>query len=171
MRAGAVPERFVKDFKICDLIEIDVQEKCPWGYQSENVYFNSMLKKGNINPKKSNLEKLIDFRHRLVFGSNTQTVSLVEIQLVDYSLMFIRPESFQVIKCKKKWKDERQKYRGEFLYHKEKYNLPITDLTFIEQYTNTELNDRRVYLTLSLGVKYRDQYWKLIAGVVCCGEK
>jgi len=59
---GAVGEDLVGGIKLMDIIEIDVEEFCPSGYQSENATFKpaSVKKVGNIRLSDKDLDRLID---------------------------------------------------------------------------------------------------------------
>lgn len=59
---GEVDTNIVKHIKLHDLIEMDILEYCPKGYQSENVLFdpNSLKVVGNLSPNPSILDKLTD---------------------------------------------------------------------------------------------------------------
>jgi hypothetical protein len=57
----------------------------------------------------------------------------------------------------------------KFEYNWNEYDLPITDLDFIEKYNkdkNILNNAKNIYLTISLGVVYEGWYYKLVAGVI-----
>jgi hypothetical protein len=59
--------------------------------------------------------------------------------------------------------------RAEFVHGQYRYDLPITDVNFIEKYTLNEavLEDaNHVFLSISLGIEFEERYYKLVAGIV-----
>lgn len=59
---GAVSEALIGGLKLMDVIELEIEEFCPDGYQSENATFKdeSVKKIGKINLAEKNLDVLTD---------------------------------------------------------------------------------------------------------------
>ena len=74
---GAVGEDLVGGINLMDIIEIDVEEFCPSGYQSENATFKpaSIKKVGKIRLSDKNLDRLIDMDQYNLFGNRGKAVS------------------------------------------------------------------------------------------------
>lgn len=145
------------------------------GYQSENVLFkpDSLKIASSINPSKNNLDKLIDSTHPTLFGNTGKAVSAEHINELDYSLMFIKPQNFEVYeKCYEFDKKIRKKIRGRFTYNGSHYDLLVTDVSFLQTLSKgiPSFNQDNVYLTISLGIELEDWHYKLIAGVVIAAE-
>lgn len=162
---GQVPAALVENIKLLDIIEFEMTEECPLGYQSENVRFNeSSLKKiGEVPAKEEMLDLLVDRKHGLLFGNKGKAVHQDMIVTVDHSLVFIGANSFKVVTDKKK----SDKFRAVFEYNDVEYDLPITDVDFLREYSPDRTKDlSRAYLCISLGVLYGEFYYKLCAGLI-----
>jgi len=69
---GAVAEDLVGGINLMDIIEIDVKELCPNGYQPENVTFKSksIKKIGHMKPSEKILDRLIYMDQYNLFGNS-----------------------------------------------------------------------------------------------------
>ena len=85
---GAVGGDLVGGISLMDIIEIDIEELCPNGYQSENATFKpeSIKKIGNIRLSEENLDRLIDMDQNYLFGNRGKAVSEDVIDSVERSL-------------------------------------------------------------------------------------
>ncbi len=163
---GEISENLVGEIKLMDIIEIDLEEICPSGYQCENVTFkpDSIKRIGNIKLTEENLDRLTNMAQCNLFGNRGKAVSEDVIDTVEYSLTFIKVTEFEIIK-----KEPDGQLRIDFEFNNNRYDLPITDIDFIEKYSKNEkllLNKRCLYLTISLGVYHNGWHSKLIAGVL-----
>lgn len=163
---GEVGENLVGGIRLMDLIEIDLEELCPNGYQSENATFklDTIKKIGNIRISEDNLDRLIDMNQYNLFGNRGKAVSNDVIDSIDHSLTLIKVTDFQVYK-----KDTEQQLRIKFIFSFDQYDLPITDIDFIQKYNGDERllkNSSCLYLAISLGVFHNGWHSKLIAGVL-----
>ncbi len=141
------------------------------GYQSENILFkpNSLKIASSINPSKNNLNKLIDSTHPTLFGNTGKAVSAEHINELNYSLMFIKPQNFEVYE---KCYEFDKKIRGRFTYNGSHYDLPVTNVSFLHALNKgiPSFNQDNVYLIISLGIELEGWHYKLIAGVVVVTE-
>lgn len=163
---GAVGEDLVGGINLMDIIEIDVEELCPNGYQSENATFKpeSIKKIGNIRLSEGNLDRLIDMDQNYLFGNRGKAVSEDVIDSVERSLTLIKVTDFQVNK-----RDSDGQLRIDFVFNHNRYDLPITDIDFIKKYSENEAlleNTNCLYLAISLGIFHNGWHSKLIAGVL-----
>jgi len=163
---GAVGENLVGGFNLMDIIEIDVEEFCPYGYQSENATFKSesIKKIGNIGLSEKKLDRLIDMEQNYLFGNRGRAVLEDVIDAVDRSLTLIKVTDFQVNK-----RDSDGQLRIDFEFNYNRYDLPITDIDFIQKYSENEAlldNTNCLYLAISLGILHNGWHSKLIAGVL-----
>jgi len=163
---GAVGEDLVGDINLMDIIEIDVEEFCPSGYQSENVTFkpSSIKNVENIRLSDKNLDRLIDMDQYNLFGNRGKAVSYEVIDSVGHSLTLVKVEDFQINR-----KETDGQLRIDFEFNHDRYDLPITDIDFVNKYNKDENlleNANCVYLTISLGVYHNGWHSKLIAGVI-----
>jgi hypothetical protein len=166
LQHGAVSEHLVGGINLMDIIEIDVEELCPNGYQSENATYKpeSMKKIGNIRLSEENMDRLIDIDQNYLFGNRGKAVSEDVIDEIDRSLTLIKVTDFQI---SKRGSDGQHRIDFEFNYNR--YDLPITDITFTHKYSeNEELLDNTncLYLALSLGIYHNGWHSKLVAGVI-----
>lgn len=159
-----VPESMVKQFSVLDILEIEITQQIPTGMHSENVIFTSIAKIGGIRCNKKNLSLLCDTTHPLIFGNRGKAVASEVFNKGGYSLMFIKPDN-PVIQTQH---DEygHEKYRIQFTYRNNRYDLPLTDAKYMHMLQNHNVKGGDLYFTLSLGVKYEDFHYKLIAGVI-----
>jgi hypothetical protein len=165
---GAVGEDLVGGMNLMDIMEIDVEELCPNGYQSENATFKpeSIKKIGKINLSEENLDKLIDMDQNNLFGNRGKAVSDDVIDSVEYSLTLIKVTDFKINR-----KDSDGQVRIEFVFNYDHYDLPITDIDFIQRYNEDKIllkNTNCLYLCISLGIFHNGWHSKLIAGVLYC---
>lgn len=160
-----IPENMVGTFGIFDILDIEVIEEVPSGAHSENVLFRSIIKVGHYN---GNLEVLCDESHALIFGNRGKAVPSENFCDVDYSLMFLKPESLFIETQSDDFGHE--KYRMKFSYRGNRYDFPLTDPKYISMLQNGICEDgeryNEIYLTISLGVNYNDWHYKLVAGVI-----
>jgi len=165
-QSGAVGEDIVGAINLTDIIEIEIEEFCPNGYQCENVTFkpSSIKKVGNLKISDANLDRLIDMEQHNLFGNRGRAVSDDVIDSVEYSLTLIKVFDFEVIR-----KDSDGQIRIMFEFNHDHYDLPITDIAFLKKYNKNEALLRNVnclYLTISLGVFHNGWHSKLIAGIL-----
>ncbi|VBB45441.1 conserved hypothetical protein [uncultured Desulfatiglans sp.] len=163
---GAVREDLVGWIRLMDIIEIDLEELCQNGYQSENATFKpeSIKRIGNIILSEKHLDRLIDIKQYNLFGNRGKAVSEDVIDSVDHSLTLIKVTDFQI-----GGKESADQLRIDFEFNNNRYDLPITDIDFIQKYSkNTKLleNARCLYLAISLGIYHNGWHSKLIAGIL-----
>lgn len=89
---GQVEASLVKDIHIFDIVEIDLIQRMPNGYQSENVLFDtsSLQIIESIKPKKTTLERLICTDNDCLFENRGKAICVEKIHLVKNSLCLIR---------------------------------------------------------------------------------
>ncbi|KAF0120166.1 MAG: hypothetical protein FD151_1743, partial [bacterium] len=139
---------------------------CPNGYQSENATFkpDSIKKIGKISLSEENLDRFIDMDQYNLFGNKGKAVSEDVIDSVENSLTLIKVTDFQVNR-----KDSDGQLRIDFVFNHNRYDLPITDIDFIQRYNENETllkNTNCLYLAISLGIFHNGWHSKLIAGVL-----
>jgi len=162
---GEFPARIASDINLLDIVEFEIVKPCPKSYQSENVYFakNSVKKVSSIRLTNKNLARLIHDRLTL-FGNRGKAVHEEVIDSINYSLMFIRAENYELFV-----KPENNQLRMKFEYNNCKYDLPITDISFESSFRrNNQILDNasNLYLTISLAIVNNGWHSKLIAGVI-----
>ena len=162
---GEFPTKIAQNIKLLDVIQLEIKQYCPSGYQSENAYFdgNSVKHISSIELSSSNLDQLTS-ECSLLFGNRGKAVSVDVIGELSYSLLFIKAESY-----KPYIKPENNQLRMEFLFNNTRYDFPITDIQFEKIFRkNPNILDgiKHLYLTISLAVEYNGWHTKLIAGVI-----
>lgn len=166
---GEVPNCIAVPFQLLDIIEINNITPHPDLYQTENVLFNnSTLRKIGVF-EKNKLNNICENR-KYIFKTRYPSLSEEVVQELDYSLMLIKPTSFEVIE--KVYEDRSNpQQRMVFSYNGFTYDFSITDPVFLRNYqANPDIvqNIKNVILSLSVGVKFpaTNRYYKLVAGVI-----
>lgn len=160
-----IPESRVGSFKILDILIVDVENDIPTGAHTEDVHFRSISKYGSYT---GDLECLCDNNHSLIFGNRGKAVPEEKFALGGYSLMFIKANDLNIETQYDEYGHE--KYRIHFTYKSNRYDFPLTDPVYIStlqrKQRSTGNRGDGFYLTLSLGVKYNDWHYKLVAGII-----
>ena len=169
---GGVQEKYVKEISLGDLVEIESTRKSPHGYQSENVLFDqhSIKKIKNLKLTHGHLDKLVSNHHDFLFGNARKFVTPDEIEKMDHSLLLIKVASPEIRVVREPL---RVSSLAKFHYKGNSYQLPITDVNFVEKYLEdkTIINDvTDFYFTISLGVCHDGKHFKLVAGIICFKE-
>jgi hypothetical protein len=166
---GELSADCVRHIRLGDLIEVDVENKpITHGYQCENVYFDakSLQIIEHLDLTHDRLKRLSVQENSLLFGCRGGSVPVDNIVDVENSLQFIKVE-----KATLRWRDEpgmRPQERLVFQYNNVGYDLPLTDIEFVEKYlkNNTILEKANdVFLTVSLSLPHDGRLYKLAAGV------
>lgn len=169
-----VPTNLVSHITVLDIVEIDVTsipEKL--GYQSENVYFDVNNIKVSEKFDCNRLSELCCNR-KYILGNKGKAVSEDYIKKMDFSLMLIKTNKFEVIEKSYDDNPNKPQYRLVFEHNNYKYDLPITDPVFLHKYPKDHslLEDYKdIFISLSLGVKWNDWYYKLVAAIICGNKK
>ena len=165
---GEVPNHIAEAFQILNVIELDVTGNRPEGYQSENVIFSEGTIRTVAYFANYHLVNLCD-NANMILGNKGRAVSQESIRNLNHSLMLINVNQFEVTQKVYEDNPDRPKTRLAFTYRDTRYDFPVTDPAFLHRYKNN-LNLLRgvnqLYLTLSLGIKWEDWYYKLVAGII-----
>jgi len=166
---GEISSDSTNQMKILDIYEVEILEDCPNGFQSENVFINENSFKfiKSVAPDEKKLDKLIDDQLEFVFINNEKAVYKDSIDEVHNSLIFIKPETFRFIRVSNQY--VKNQLRVEFSFKDFVYNLPVTDVSFLEEYGNKPeitAEIQTIYLTISLGLEFKAWHYKLIAGII-----
>jgi hypothetical protein len=168
---GQVPSDLVGTINLLDVVEIDEIEEVPNGYQSENIKFKSSSLKvvGKIGLTPDNLDLLSDNQQFNLFGNRGKAIPLDTIGTISKSLTLIKVSAATVYIRKDFGKEQ---YRLKFTFKSAEYDLPITDVKFLEKcisgnsITMNEPIIDDIYLAISLGVEHEGWYYKLVAGII-----
>ncbi len=169
---GQVPSNLVGHINLLDIVEIDLKEKIPNGYQSENVLFKSDSLKiiGKIGADNANINLLAANAQINIFGNWGKAVHKDKIGEVTNSLTLIRAGNPEVY-IRTEYTTEQ--YRLKFIFNSRAYDLPITDVKFIEYCKSlgdaivlTDILKGDIFITISLGVEHKGFYYKLVAGII-----
>ena len=169
---GEVPTTLVANMKLLDVYEVEVIRPSPKESQSENMlFYKNSLKKvktlTDITIKKMNW--LAVKEQDIIFWGKQKIIPKESIHLVTQSLCLIRAENVTFYNKKyREWEVE-LKLRIKFSYSGIHYDLPVTDVDFLEQYAQNsiiDLTDKTVYLTISISNEFEGLYYKLAAGVI-----
>jgi hypothetical protein len=166
---GEIEADLVDHINLLDVVEVKVTAPRPQGYQSENVLFEEerLSVVDTIGPLPAALDRLLAPATPLLFGNRERTVSSGEISKVDHSLVLIKPKAARVYATTTA-KGSGQ-VRAGFMHEGIAYDLPVTDIGFIHKFSrNPQLlwSCEHLYFTVSLGIQFESQYYKLVAGIV-----
>ncbi len=164
---GQVEADLVKDVHIFDVVEIDLIQRMPDGYQSENTLFNiSSLKIiESISPKKRTLEGLITKDNDCLFLNRGKAIPAEKIHDLHTSLCLI---SIQNPVCS--FVPNGYKFKLKFDYNGVNYDLPITDYKFLKSRVQKEhepiVLKNEIYVCVSVGIEFKEWHHKLVAGMI-----
>jgi hypothetical protein len=162
---GGVSPALVGRMNLLNIVELDITTPVPNNYQSENVLFdtNSMTVLGSITPTFNNLSKLANANDFSIFAGHGKAIHREKIGNIHYSLALIEVRDVQIY-----LRDDGH-IRVKFSHSRYLYDLPITDVNFIEQFTLDETilaEAEHIFLTVSLGIEHLEYHYKLVAGVI-----
>ena len=163
---GGVSPALVGRIVLLNLVEIDITHSVPKGYQSENVLFDakSLNVLGSITATWNNLSKLANANDFSIFAGNRGAIHKDKMADVTYSLALIEVQDVRI-----RIRDDNGHIRAQFRHGQYHYDLPVTDVNFIEQFALNEAvlaEAEHVFFSVSLGIEYQEQYYKLVAGIV-----
>lgn len=165
---GQVPKELVQNIQLLDICEVETIANCPKGYQSENITFipNSLKVYSKLTAKEKNLQHFIE-PYDTLFGNNQRSIDMENIQNIQHSLQFVKAENPIIYPA-----DSNRilsKLRVKFKFNHQHFDLPITDIKFWQKAVEdkTIIKDfEALYLTISLGLPYQGEHYKLAAGVI-----
>jgi hypothetical protein len=165
---GEIPTEIVARFKLLDIIEIDIIEKQPQGYQSENVSFDEKSLKICGTFDRNGLPGICNDPNA-IFDNWRKSVSDEEIDDLDHSLLLLRLTDFEVVNKIAEDKKDRPQTRLIFSHHGNQYDFPITDPSFLHRHKVKPdlLKDKKqIYVCCSLGILWKDAFYKLVAAII-----
>jgi hypothetical protein len=166
---GELSSDCVRHIRLGDLIEVEVENKpISHGYQCENVHFDSNSLKiiEHLDLTHDRLNRLCIQDKRPLYGNYNNAIANDKIEDVSCSLQFIKVQYPTL-----HWRDEkgqRPQERLHFRYNDNAYNLPLTDIEFVEKYLKDDTileKAQDVFLTVSLSLPHDGKLYKLAAGV------
>jgi len=161
-----------------DVIEISLEKHIPRCYQSENHLVDERAEWVRVGKfAESDLPDLCDKTETLwtngyhgTGGSNDRIpIERANVEITT-SLRFIRPQTFKFL-IMEETLIRKRKIRAEFSFNGAMYNLTVTDPAF-ERYCGDKdpgeyrLNEKEVFLCISLGEPYEGYCYKLVAAVI-----
>jgi hypothetical protein len=164
---GEVPTHLVSHINILDIVEIDIIDSIPDGFQAENVSFdpNSLRVIGRYSTDQ--LTNLCNANLQTLFGNRGGAVTPDNALNLNYSLAMIEPVQPQIVEKIYEGSNS-PKLRLSFTFNNIRYELPITDPIFLNQYKTNKniLVDKNLLLSISLGVVHENWHSKLVAGII-----
>lgn len=168
---GQVSADLVGNINLLDIVEINETEEAPNGYQSENIKFESSTLKvvGKIKNSSTHLDLLSDNQQLNLFGNKGKALPLDTIATTSTSLTLIKVQN-AIVNIRREYGKEQ--YRLSFSFNSANYDLPITDVVFLEKCVKSdsisigEALPNDIYIAVSLGVEYEGWHYKLVAGVI-----
>lgn len=164
---GQVPIELCDNIEPLDIIEFNEKNTTGTGYQSENTTFDEkkMLVTGKAN--KSILNNLYGST-KFIFENKGKAVHEDMIEELNHSLILINTTTFKIIEKKYPGNNKLQ-IRLEFDYENNSYDLPVTDINFLNKYNqnkNLLNNTNSIDVVLSLGGVHNTWYNKLVATIL-----
>lgn len=164
---GEVPESFVRNVNLLDIVELGETEEDRRSFQTENIRFKSTActKVRELPGTSHVLNQFVTSRPGPLFGNHGKAVKDEKAELLDHSLLLIRVNDGAFLRHQEI--GEKPKLRAHFAHEGRSYDLPVTDPEFERQLLHGGLVGSKFdcYLTLSLGVSYQRWHYKLVAGV------
>ncbi|MDD2515671.1 MAG: hypothetical protein PHO80_02545 [Candidatus Gracilibacteria bacterium] len=164
---GEILTSQVENVNMFDILRLENPKYNPLSYQTENYIVDDIKKIKNIEISKNICEHLVYSDKNGIFGNNINKVAISSIKEVNYSLVYIKPENFNIYT--KLTSNNNIQLRGVFNYLNIEYDLPITDIDFYNKFNDISIFNgayKNIYLTISLGVEYKGYHYKLIAGIL-----
>jgi hypothetical protein len=163
---GGVSPALVGRMTLLNIVEFEITKSVPKGYQSENVLFDtsSLTVLGSITATFNNLSKLANAHNFSIFNGHGKAIHRDKMVGVDYSLALIEVSAVRMYV-----REDDGHIRAQFRYGNYPYDLPVTDVNFIEKFTlNAAVlaDAEHVFFTVSLGIEHFEYYYKLVAGVI-----
>lgn len=165
---GEVEIDLVSHLNLLDIVEIDFIKNVPTGYQSENILFDTSTIKVVGKFPANNLNSFCTANMNTIFGNRTKVVDSIDIKSLGYSLALIKLIEFEIFEINYLG-NPKPKVRLKFTYNDNIYDLPITDLAFLNKYKlnkNILANVSEIKIVLSLAVIHEGLYYKLVAGII-----
>lgn len=164
-----IPTCIAGDFKLLDVLEVDLMGGIIDGSHTEDICFRSIKKVGNVPMTEQVMSLFCDKTHKTLFGNRGKSLNKEEFRVGSYSVMLIKPETpvfvttIDPFSCKKKC-------RVHFEYEGIQYDLPVTDPVYLDIMQRSakarfSRQTGEVYMVISLGVEYQLQHYKLAAGI------
>lgn len=165
---GAVSASLVGKVGLLDVVEVNILSERPQEYQSENVLFDERSLKviGRLDWDSSTVAQFQHSGLTQLFGNHERAVHVHAIGQVNYSLTLISPTSVRFNSVT--YPNGNSQLRSTFLFGGVRYDLPITDVAFCNKYYKNPRDFSKcseIFFTISLGVKFNDFHYKLIAAV------
>lgn len=164
---GQIPNYLCNTILPLDIIQINKTSNVGVGYQSENTTFDEKQILVISKATKNILTNLYS-QTNLIFGNRGKALPEDTIKELDHSLMLISSSNFKIIERKYEEK-ARPKIRLNFFYNNVSYDFPVTDPIFLENYSKNKNiigNKASIDIVLSLGVPFKDWYYKLVATII-----
>jgi len=167
---GEVSSELMDHINLLDVVEINVTAAIPQGYQSENVLFDNRRLEviDRIDEREELIDKLLAVEEgSVLFGNRGRAVHIDHIKQLDYSLVLIKPTGIQVFETTSSAGNPQ--VRARFVYGTTSYDLPITDIDFIQKFNQNHdilQGCTHIYFTVSLGIEFNEYHYKLLAGII-----
>lgn len=163
-----IPPKYADNIKILDLVEYDEIEKHPIEHQRENVliYPDSLRVVSKLSLNEEYL-RACESNDQYIFGNKINSIYYEDAYELTYSLMLIESDQHEFYKTKDM--NGRDQIRTKFVYKKNVYDLPVTDIDFrykVLLNKKPDMTNKKVYFTISLGPEVDKRCYKLIAGII-----
>lgn len=169
------------DPQVLDIIDVPLVRPSPAAYQSENWLLDARYywrKTGDLSP--SDLPRVVEpveslwlDGHNTYNGSNDK-VPVALLGEIETSLRFIEVSALTlaVFAPGEAFGNAKRRVQGRFVHAGQQYSLWVTDPRYEKRYlaqSDGHYEIRDCFLTISLGERYQDACYKLIAAIIEIG--
>jgi len=164
---GQVPIELCDTIVPFDIIEINDTDKIGTGYQSENTTFNEKTIVA-IDRAENEILNGLHSKTDVIFGNRGKALPEDTISTLDHSLILVKSSKFKILEKQYAGKADPQ-IRLEFTYNDDSYDLPVTDIQFLDEYNQDKAlleGKESIDIVLSLGGVHNTWYNKLVATII-----
>ena len=163
---------------LLDIIDIPLLKHQPHNYQKENWLLVPNSKWLKVDKAEADdLWNLVDSDCTLwsnessSMNGHNNRIAEDNCEAIDSSLRFIHVDKLKLKVSGPEYGNTTKTVRGLFQHNNSKYKLSVTDTKYEKKYSAKHIGDYELgkcFLTVSLGLPYKNYAYKLIAAIIEC---